>query len=138
MDIVFSANNFEEMVKLPIIPPDFTLPFNPRKNEEFETIQLGPLNLPGLRGLKTCSIQSFFPTKEYKFAKDKISGWDCINFFNKWANRRLPIRMIVTTDNGNEMLNMACLVENFEYGLDKAGDIPYTLDIKEFRFVEVT
>ncbi|KQX69226.1 hypothetical protein [Paenibacillus sp. Root444D2] len=138
MDIVFSANNFEEMVQLPIIPPDFSLPFNQRKNEEFETIQMGALNLAGLRGLKHWTIQSFFPTKEYSFAKSKISGWECVNFFNNWANKRLPIRVIVTTDSGIEMLNMPCLVENFTYGLDRAGDIPYTLDIKEFRFVEVT
>ena len=136
MDIVFSANNFQEVMKLPIVPPTFE--FNiPRKNEEFETIQFGTLNLIGLRGLKTLSIQSFFPTKEYNFAKTKINGWQYVNFFNKWANNRLPIRIIVSDKKGFEILNMACTVENFTYGLDRAEDIPYTLELKEFRFVEV-
>jgi hypothetical protein len=136
IDIVFSANNFEEMVKIPILPPDFEISI-PRKNEEFETIQQGAINLIGLRGLKTISLQSFFPTNIYSFAKDKKSGWEYVNFFNKWANKRVPIRIIVTNKYGHEIMNMACTVENFTYGQDRAGDIPYTLDIKEFRFVGV-
>lgn len=133
MDIVFGANNFEEMIKLPIIPPTFEVP-NPWKNEEFETIQKGTLNLIGVRALRAIPIQSFFPMKHYNFAKDYRNGWDYVNFFNKWSDRRVPIRIIATDDDGSEMLNMACTVENFTYGLDRAGDIAYTLELKEFRF----
>ncbi|MCY9529173.1 hypothetical protein M5X04_07465 [Paenibacillus alvei] len=135
MDIVFSANNMQETMKLPIIPPDFSFSI-PRNNEEFETIN-GPLNLIGTRGLKTLSISSIFPNKKYKFAKVQKHGWDCVRFFNKWANKRMPIRIIVTDNKANEILNMACTIENFEYGLDRAGDIPYTLELKEFVFVKV-
>lgn len=138
MDVVFSANNFQEMVKLPIIPPDFAVP-SPWNNSEFETIQMGAINLIGLRGLKTLSIQSFFPVdgQKYKFAKDRKSGQAYVNFFNRWANRRLPIRIIVSDNESAEILNMACTVENFTTGRDRAGDIPYTLDLKEFRFAAV-
>ena len=136
MNIVFSANNFEDVLKLPIIPSDFAFQI-PRNNEEFDTIELGSINLIGLRGLKTLTITSFFPNKTYPFAKSRTRGWECVNFFNKWANKRVPIRIIVTDSDDNEILNMACTVENFEYGLDKAGDIPYTLELKEFRFVAV-
>ncbi|NMM52156.1 hypothetical protein [Paenibacillus aquistagni] len=137
MDIVFSANNMQETLTLPIIPPDFQFSI-PRKNEEFETIGQGTLNLIGLRGLKTLSISSFFPLKTYRFAKHKKDGWSCVRFFNKWANKRLPIRIIVTDNKSNEIVNMACTVESFTYGLDRAGDIAYTLDLKEFVFVKVT
>lgn len=135
MDIVFSANNMQEVLSLPIIPPDFSVD-TPRKNEEFETIQ-GTLNLIGLRGLRTLSISSFFPTKPYQFAKYQKNGWDCVRFFNKWADKRVPIRIIVTDNKSNEILNMPCTIESFVHGLDRAGDIVYTLDIKEFVFVKV-
>ena len=55
MNIIFSANNNEEVYVLPIVPP---IELNiPRKNEEFETINSGTLNLIGTRGLKSLSIQ---------------------------------------------------------------------------------
>ncbi|MBB6218179.1 hypothetical protein HNQ80_004319 [Anaerosolibacter carboniphilus] len=136
MDIVFSANNFEESIKLPVVPPSLEIS-QPRKNEEFETIQMGTLNLLGLKGLRTLSIQSFFPMRNYPFIKDKRNGWDYVNFFNKWSDKRVPIRIIITDKAGKEVLNMPCTVENFTYGLDRIGDIQYTLEIKEFRFVEV-
>lgn len=135
MDIVLSYNNMAEVLTLPVVPSDFSLLFNPRQNEEFDIIgssgNIGKLNIPGLRGLKVLSIVSFFPNKHYPFAKSKIMGGQCINMINKWANSRNPIRIIVT-HNGFEMLNMACLIENFEYGIDRAGDNSYTLELKEF------
>jgi hypothetical protein len=137
MDIVFSANNFEEVLRLPIVPPNTDV-LNPRKNEEFETIQMGTLNLIGLKGLRTLSIQSFFPTKIYSFVKDNARlGWEYVDFFNKWSDKRVPIRIIMTDNTGKEILNMPCTVENFTHGLDKVGDIQYTLEIKEFKFVGV-
>ncbi|MCG7410571.1 hypothetical protein MH117_24550 [Paenibacillus sp. ACRRX] len=136
MDIVFGANNMRERLTLPIIPPDFAFSI-PRLNEEFDTIN-GPLNLIGMRGLKTLTISTFFPNRKYKFAKVQKNGWDCVRLFNKWANNRVPIRIIVTDNKSNEILNMACTIEKFEYGMDRAGDIPYTLEIKEFIIPKVT
>ena len=69
-DIVFAANSFEEMRRIPILPPELNIE-HPWNNEEFETINLGTINLIGLPGLRTLSIESFFPVRPYPFAKDK-------------------------------------------------------------------
>ncbi|MGQ7276642.1 hypothetical protein ACT91Q_01595 [Brevibacillus thermoruber] len=137
MDIVFSANNFEEMIKLPILPSSLSIE-EPMHNEEFETIGYGTLKLIGLKGLRTLAIESFFPMKEYPFAKDKRNGWEYVEFFKKWREKRVPIRIIITLDDGREFLNMACTVDSFTYGVDRAGDIPYSLTLSEFIFVKVT
>lgn len=141
MNIVFSANNLEETLTLPIIPSDFSVPEITNKNEEFEIIGgingVGVLNLIGLKGLRTLSINSFFPNKVYSFAKSQKYGNDCVAFFKKWSDKRVPIRIIVTDNNGKKLLNMACLIESFIVGVDNVGDFPYTLDLKEFIFPTV-
>jgi hypothetical protein len=137
MDIVFGANNFEETVRLPVLPSSLSIE-DPWNNEEFETIGQGTLKLIGLKGLRTVDIESFFPMNEYPFVKEKRDGWEYVNFFKKWRGRRVPIRIVITLDNGQEFLNMACTVDSFTYGIDRAGDIPYSLNLSEFVFVKVT
>lgn len=138
LNIVFSANNLAETLTLPIIPSEFSIPEIANKNEEFQVIGgvggVGTLNLIGLKGLRTLSLASFFPNKYYSFAKVQKNGYDCVNFFKKWSDKRVPIRIIVTDDKGKKMLNMACTIENFTFGIDNSGDIPYTIDLKEFIF----
>ncbi|SDT22181.1 hypothetical protein SAMN05444162_3458 [Paenibacillaceae bacterium GAS479] len=137
MDITLSFNNFAESLTLPIPPKDFVIPANVRANEEFELIGsvngVSKLLLPGHRELKAVTIDSFFPMRKYSFAKVQKNGLECVNVINKWANKRTPIRIIVT-EKKQEILNMACLIDNFTYGFDKAGDIKYTLALREFIF----
>ncbi|MFD1957327.1 hypothetical protein ACFSL6_24965 [Paenibacillus thailandensis] len=139
MDIVLSYNNMEEVITLPFIPEELPDMVNhTRNNEEFELINgingVGKLNLAGLRELKTLTIETFFTTKYYPWAKSQKDGWQCVNTINNWMNNKRPIRIIITTNDGLEVLNMACLVDSFVYGVNQAGDIPYTLTLKEFPF----
>lgn len=99
MDIIFSANNNEQVLVLPILPenmPEFVQTF---KNTTFETIN-GELNLIGTKALMTVSITSFFPNKKYSFIRPKANpeGWAYVSFFNKYANQKMPIRMIFLDD----------------------------------------
>lgn len=132
MDIFISINNREQVIQLPIIPEEFKVK-SPQKNEVYETISKGDLKLIGLRGLKAISISSFFPTKPYPFARDKTyKGWQYVNMIEAWKERRVPIRIIAT----GTPINLAMAIENFEYGpQDGSGDIYYTLDLEEFKFV---
>jgi len=51
-----------------------------------------------------------------------------------WKVRRVPIRLIIT----DTPINMACSIETFEYGpQDGSGDIYYTLELSEFKFVNL-
>ena len=68
MDIIFSANNNEEVMIFPVVPPDFEIT-DEQNNEDFDGIS-GKMKLIGEKGLKKLTISSFFPVnKEYTFVK---------------------------------------------------------------------
>lgn len=135
MDIVFSANNNEEVMILPIIPPEIEIEI-PQENEDFNAVN-GKLKLIGNAGLMTLTIESFWPVdKNYTWAKpgsDK-NGWNYVSFFKKWRDKKVPMRIVITTDDGATRLNMACLVNKLNWSVDKTGDIKYTLEIVEYKF----
>lgn len=137
MDIFLSINNREEVIQLPIIPETFGIEFA-SNNETFNTISQGDLNLIGTRGLRSMTIETFFPNREYPYAKSKdITGDEFIEKVLMWINRRLPIRIVVANKQGLEVINMAVTIDTFNYYYDKVGDVIYTLGFREFRFVEV-
>lgn len=136
MDIVFSVNNNEKIMILPVVPVGMPEINSPQENEEFDGIN-GKLNLQGNMGLKTVSISSFFPNKKYSFAKagSSSNGWDYVSFFETYRKKKLPFRIVVTTSKGKKVLNIPVTVDNFSYSVDKIGDIPYTLELKEYPIV---
>lgn len=138
MDIIFSANNNEQVLTLPIIPENMPELSQSYKNSTFESIN-GELNLIGTKALRTVTFSSFFPTKKYKFSRPKsnVDGWVYVAFFNKYASNRMPIRMILVDNENREISNMAYTVESFNCYVDKVGDIQYSLDLKEYRFVKI-
>lgn len=137
MDIFLSINNREEVIQLPIIPETFGIELA-SNNETFNTISQGDLNLIGTRGLRSMTIETFYPNREYPYAKSKdITGDEFIEKVLMWINRRLPIRIVVINKEGNEVINMAVTIDTFNYYYDKVGDVVYTLGLREFRFVEV-
>lgn len=131
MDIVFATKDRKKVLKLPIVPPDLEWD-NPQKHETMETIQGGEILIPGLKGLTTLTIDSFFPMKKYPFCKSDVMGKEAIEFFMKEKEARRPIRTVITLKSGMELLNKLMLIENFTYGPDRVGDIKYKLDLKEF------
>lgn len=138
MNIVISANNNRELLVFPVVPPDVEVSC-PHNNEEFETINNGTLNLIGDMGLRTLSISSIFPTQRYNWIKTGASsnGWDYVDYLQRWRKIKTPVRIIATTEEGKEWLNMACTIDNFTYGLMRNKDIKYTLELKEYRFMGV-
>lgn len=135
MDIIFSANNNEQVLTLPIIPENMPELSQIYKNSTFESIN-GELNLIGTKALRTVSFSCFFPNKKYSFIrpKSKEDCWVYVSFFNKYASNRMPIRMILVDNNNREISNMAYTVESFNCFVDRQGDIQYSLDLKEYRF----
>lgn len=138
MDIICSANNNEEIVVLPVVPPLETIVNSIYQNEVFTAID-GEINLIGNQALKTLEIASFFPTHKYPWIKQgaNANGWNYVDFFEKWQRRKVPIRIIITTKYNREVLNMAVTIDSFTYTLDEVGDIQYTLSLKEYKFVQV-
>lgn len=102
-------------------------------DEEFTTINGKTLNLIGGKGLRSFSFSSFFPSKKYSFVSlfNFQSPKYYIKFFEKYRDAKIPLRIIVV-DGYKVVLNMLCRY-NFTYTLrDRAGDVPFTLDIKEY------
>ncbi|WP_129599800.1 hypothetical protein [Anaerophilus nitritogenes] len=137
MDIFLSINNREQVIRLPVLPKEFKIQSG-MKNESFDTINQGEIKLIGMDSLKSISIQSFFPNQDYPFLRDRrYKGWEYIKILEEWKSRRVPIRLVIT-DSSNELVNMPCTIESFEYGQqDGTGDIYYTLTLNEFKFIKL-
>lgn len=135
MDIIFSANNNEEIMIFPIVPPGIEIT-EEQNNEDFDALT-GTMKLIGEMGLRKLSISSFWPVnKNYPFVKTGSldDGNKYVEFFQKWRKKKVPVRVIMTAKSGYAVLNMACVVNSFTYSYDKVGDIQYSLDVEEYRF----
>lgn len=88
MDIIFSANNNEEIMVFPVVPPD-TGPAVPQEHEDFEAIT-GKMKIIGNMGLRSLSIESFWPVdKNYPWVRpgSDPNGWLYVEFFEKWREK---------------------------------------------------
>ena len=138
MDIILSANNNETVLVLPVIPdkmPELIQPFN---NTTFDAVNQEINLIIGTKGLRTVTLQSFFPiNKNYPFQRPgsgEKDGWKYVAFFNKYGYLKVPIRMIFL--NGmEEISNMAYTIESYSFQINKVKDIEYTIELKEYRFV---
>lgn len=137
LEIIFSANNNETIMALPVITemPELTQEY---KNEVLETIN-GEFSIIGNKALRVVNLNGFFPiNKDYKFtqAGAKQNGWDYVSFFNKYAGDKVPLRMVIL-EGGRELSNMAYTVESFSTTILKRRDIAYSLQLKEYRFSKI-
>ena len=86
MDIVVSANNGETALILPILPENMPELVEMWNNNTFESIN-NDINLIGTKGLRTVTLQSFFPVnKNYKFqrAGSEKDGWKYVTLTEDW------------------------------------------------------
>ena len=96
MDIYLSVNNREQILKLPVLPAEFTVS-KPHANEVFETVTQGQLKLIGRPSLKSISWSSFFPVRDYPFLRDRSdTAFGYLYTIDTWMLQKLPIRLIIT------------------------------------------
>lgn len=131
MDIFVSSEDRKEVLQLPIIPKELDIKF-PHNNQTVSTTSAGDIKLIGMPGLKGFVIQSWFPMKEYSFAKSSLLGIEAKEFFVKWKRKRRPIRVVIVNTNGYEFHNELYAIEQFIFGYDPVGDMTYTLDLEQF------
>lgn len=133
MDIFLSVNNREQVLKLPVLPAEFTVS-KPQKNETFETVSQGELKLLGTPGLKKITFSSIFPVGDYAFLRDKsYNGFEYAYIIDKWIEQKLPIRLIIT----NTPINMVVAVDDFEYTIKSDSDLHYSITLSEFKLVNI-
>lgn len=127
MEIYFSVDNNKEIFKLPYIPPDIEIS-SPLDFETFETTSGKILTLVGEDGLKTLTIESFFPSKFYGWLGSVTLAPLCIDFFKR--HRKKQLRIVIASLSIQE--NMECIITDFKYSKKHNGDIKYSLSIQEY------
>lgn len=135
MDMYLWIDNAKEIIRLPVLPSEFVINEG-QNNETYETVKHGEIKLIGLRKLTSCSIESFFPNQanEYTFVRDKSrSGIEYAKTILRWKEMRLPIRLIVPDLD----VNLPMTIDEFSYGADTTTDIPYKLEMSEFKFPQI-
>lgn len=135
MDFTLSYNNGEEVLVFPVVPNGGIQLSRDQDNQSFDGINHELQALGNLK-LATFSITSFFPLKPYSFLRpySSTNGWHYVRAIEAVRKRKIPFRALHLDNNGQEVFNLPVTVENFEYYIDQAGDIAYSIDFKEYRF----
>jgi hypothetical protein len=136
--VFLSINNNEDVLQLPVPPSSYRIE-EPWNNEEKQGLQQS-MNLIGLKGLRTISISSFFPIEghDYPFLQNRETwGREYVKKIQSWRDKRYPVRLIITSDDEKQDVNMAVTINDFSHEVKRDGDIYYTLDMTEFAFVKV-
>jgi LysM repeat protein len=135
MEYWLSYNNMAESLQLPIAPSSDQI-VRGNNNTTVNITAAGELGLIGKSKLATIALDSFFPAQEYDFCQYTgfPAPYDCVKMIERWRQSGQPIRLIITETD----INMAASIESFSYGeQDGTGDVYFTLELKEYRFITV-
>ena len=139
VDIYLSVNNNEEMIHIPVTPPEITVT-SEQGTETFETAGYGIIRIIGSRNLRGVSWESFFPVHDYPFARDtSLKGQEYADKINSWRDRKLPVRLVITSSGyANLDINMACAVTQLNGAVGSNGDYNYTVQLDEVDLLNYT
>ncbi len=116
-------------IQLPIKPASFQVSFeNTHQTVNVQT--RGDVTILGKKGLKTFSLESFFPAHNYPFAdyKKDRNPWEYVKEILGWQED--PIQFVIT----KTKINKKVIIKSFEYGEeDGTGDIKYSLTMEDYR-----
>lgn len=138
--VYFWFNNGEQIVTLPVVPPDFPMNLPEQNNEIYSGLSLD-YNRIGTYALQKMSWSSFFPVckrrQPYMPEGAFLDGWKYIQFFKEGRDRKIPFRIMVwDVENFSMRLNMPCTVDSLDYTVARNGYIHYTISLTEYRFIE--
>jgi hypothetical protein len=97
------------------------------------------MSVIGTLGLRSVSIKGLLPVdpSKYPYANPLgSSAAEVINFINRYRNEYIPVRIVIAFNDGSVYLNMACLINDFNYFIDNSKDYHYKLDLVEYRMVD--
>lgn len=129
--MLFSYNNNEKVVEVPVIPDELPDIIQDLQNESFTT-NTSTLTLLGNKKPRSFSLDLFLPTKEYSFAKS--TGTEVLNLLGYVASKKIPMRVVVT-DGLNELLNIAVSISSFKYHFDTVENIRCSVGFVEYVFL---
>lgn len=127
-----SVNNRADVIKIPVIPAEYPIS-KPQTADKFETVGGEELTLIGPAALKSITIESFFPIRDYPFLRNRAMwGWEYVYKIDTWIIQKLPIRLIITTPSP---MNMVVRVSDFSYKIKRDGDLWYSLTLEQISLL---
>lgn len=121
-------------LRLPVNPSEISVS-SPFGISKINVVGMGEVTIPGERGLKSVSFESFFPrdyNASYCEYRDFPKPREWVEQIEKWRDTRKNIRLIVSgTD-----ISIPVFVEEFEVTTERAGhpgDIFYSISLIEYR-----
>lgn len=132
MDIILKTGG--KRLVFPAVPNELPAVSSPQSNGSFESV-LGTINIIGPMGLRSVTLGGVFPVREYGWMRPGSSadGMGYVRAIERGRRRGEPMRVIILDRSGAEYLNMTCTADSFEYHADRAGDIVYSLSLREYR-----
>lgn len=114
--------------RLPVLPSSFEVT-SPQLNETVTLVTGGERTLIGKKGLRTITLQSFFPAQNYEFCQFKVTKkpYEYIKKLESWKGSILILTITGTN------INFPCTIENLTYGEnDGTKDVNYSIELKEY------
>lgn len=120
-------------IQFPIVPKDFKVSVK-QKNQVIDINNTGELNMIGNTGLRKISgFSAFFPNQNYYYCIcTPDAPYSYVNQIDAWRQCGKPSRIIIA----DTPINFPVTIDSFEYGeKDGTGDVYYSLDLTEYKFV---
>ena len=137
MKITFSTDNNENIVVLPYVKDDgLSIDYGSANNEELDTIAGSTIIALGGNTLTSLSLSGEFPKRKEKWMESEAleDPQDYVDFFLARRDERKPFRVVITRNDGREVLNKLVACESFKADAPMVnGDVPYELSLIEYR-----
>lgn len=127
---------------LPVTPEGYEVTYG----MEIETVratEIGDVNIPGRRKPKSITLESFFTTKDYSFARQAgvtvTNTMEYVTLLAEWTEAKDIIRVIIADDNGPRV-NERFYIEEITAGekQEDNGDIPYRMSLQQYTPMKVS
>lgn len=132
-DIYISDVNKTKVLQFPIIPAELPTLDRSISNEGFTTYWNGDYNFIEKPGLLCFSIESWWPTHKYAFARSTNMAIDFITLINSAIDNTQAVIMLITCSDGSTYLNDTFSIDSFKYGINNQGNYTYSIDFKQWR-----
>ena len=139
MRFTMSFNNGEDTLVFPVVP-NGAVNLSREQNNVKTAGLTGEMQTIGTLGLASFEITSIFPMRRYPWAAEGslTDGWRYVDTIERVRLRQIPFRGILQDSDGRTIFNLPFAVDSFEYGVDQAGDIAYSMTCTEYRFADAT
>lgn len=137
MKVTFSTENNENIVVLPYVKDDgLSIDYGSSDNEELDTVAGSKIIALGGIPLTSVSLSGEFPKQKEKWMETEAleDPQEYVDFFLNRKEERKPLRVVITRNDGKEVLNKLVACESLKIDTARTnGDIPYDMAFIEYR-----